>query len=119
MYSKDHEWVLVEGATAKIGITDFAQHEIGDIVFVEVPAQGDSIAPGASFSVIESVKATSDVYAPVGGTVCWVNAALADKPELLNEAPYDNPIAAVSAVAFDLSGLMDAEAYEALVKSEG
>lgn len=87
-YTKDHEWVKVEGSTAVVGITHFAQGELGDIVFVDLPAVGKEIAKGQTLCVVESTKAASDVYAPVSGKVTEVNSGLAATPELLNKEPY-------------------------------
>ncbi len=87
-YTKDHEWVKFEGGRARVGITDHAQHELGDITYAELPAAGKSVTCGAELMVIESVKAASDVYAPVSGTVEDVNATLADAPEQINKDPY-------------------------------
>ena len=89
LYSKDHEWILVDGNKVKIGITDYAQEQLGDIVFVELPEEGDSISSGDGFGVIESVKAAADVYAPVTGTVVEVNEVLLDAPETVNDEPYE------------------------------
>ena len=87
-YTKSHEWVRIEGDTATIGITDHAQEELGDIVYIELPEQGATFEPGASFGTVESVKAVSDLYTPVGGEVVEVNEALSDSPENINEDPY-------------------------------
>jgi glycine cleavage system H protein len=87
-YTKSHEWVRTEGDTATIGITDHAQEELGDVVFVELPDEGDTFDAGESFGTVESVKAVSDLYAPVGGEVVEVNSALEDAPEKINEDPY-------------------------------
>lgn len=87
-YTKEHEWVLVEGDTATIGITDHAQHELGDIVYVDLPKIGAKLEQGKSLGSVESVKAVSDVYAPVGGEVTEINSSLADAPEKLNEDPH-------------------------------
>ena len=87
-YTKSHEWVRAEGDTATIGITDHAQDELGDVVFVELPEEGTSFEAGDSFGTVESVKAVSDLYAPVGGEVVEVNSALEDSPEKINEDPY-------------------------------
>ncbi len=87
-YSKEHEWVLVEGNVATVGITDYAQDQLGDIVFVELPAVGDKVSREDAFGVVESVKAVSDIYAPVTGKVLEVNDDLPDNPEILNEDPY-------------------------------
>jgi len=87
-YSSDHEWVSVDGTRARIGITDYAQDALGDVVYVQVPKVGDTVAAGDSFGEVESTKSVSDVYAPVSGTVVAVNEALADSPESLNQDPY-------------------------------
>ena len=87
-YTKSHEWVRVEGDVATVGITDHAQDELGDVVFVELPEQGATLQAGDSFGAVESVKAVSDLYAPVGGEVVEVNGALEDSPEKINEDPY-------------------------------
>lgn len=89
-YTKEHEWVKVEGNTAIIGITDFAQNELGDIVFVELPEVGDEVALEQPFGSVESVKTVSELYAPVTGTVVAVNDELSDSPELVNESPYES-----------------------------
>ncbi|WP_254271791.1 glycine cleavage system protein GcvH [Haloarcula marina] len=88
-YLESHEWVSVDDGVARIGITDFAQDELGDVVFVELPDEGDDVTAGEEFGVVESIKAVSDVYAPVSGTVTAVNESLFDEPELLNEDPFD------------------------------
>lgn len=116
-YSSDHEWVSVDGTRARIGITDYAQDALGDVVYVQVPTVGASVAAGDSFGEVESTKSVSDVYAPVSGTVVAVNEALADAPESLNQDPYGtgwlceiemtNPA--------EVEGLLDAAAYEALI----
>ena len=115
-YSKEHEWVRVDGGTATIGITSFAADELGDIVFVELPEVGSSLTQFAGFGVVESVKAVSDLFSPVSGEVTEVNAALAEQPELLNSDAYgEGWIARVSlADSAELDALMDADAYEAL-----
>jgi glycine cleavage system H protein len=87
-YSREHEWVRVEGDTATVGITAFAQEQLGDVVFVELPAKGATVRQQASLGVVESVKAASDVYAPVSGEVLERNVKVIEKPELVNEAPY-------------------------------
>jgi len=89
-YLDSHEWVRTDDSTARIGITDFAQDELGDVVFVELPSEGEALTAGEEFGVVESIKAVSDVYAPVSGTVTAVNEALFDRPELVNEAPFDD-----------------------------
>jgi len=87
-YQESHEWARTENGTVRIGISDFAQDELGDVVFVELPDEGETIEQGSDFGVIESIKAVSDLYAPVSGTVTATNDALADEPELVNEDPY-------------------------------
>ena len=118
-YSKTHEWVrFEEDGTAYIGITDYAQDQLGDLVFVNLPAAGDALQAGESFADVESVKAVSDVNAPVSGTVKEVNEALADAPEKMNEAPYDAWFVLAEEVT-DTDGLMTAEEYEAFIAEEG
>ena len=87
-YSKSHEWVKMDGDVAVIGISDFAQDALGDVVFINLPAEGDAVTAGESFGDVESVKAVSDIISPVSGTICAVNEALADAPETLNSDPY-------------------------------
>ncbi|MCO8267967.1 glycine cleavage system protein H [Haloferax sp. Atlit-12N] len=87
-YLESHEWTTTEGDAVRIGISDFAQDELGDVVFVELPAEGDELAAGEEFGVVESIKAVSDLYAPISGTVTAVNEELFDAPELLNDDPY-------------------------------
>ena len=115
-YSREHEWVRVEGEQATIGITSYAADELGDIVFVEAPEVGGQLKQFAAFGVVESVKAVSDLYAPISGEVAEVNQALSDTPELLNSAPYgDGWIAKVNlSDTAELDALLDAEAYAAL-----
>ena len=112
-YSKEHEWVRQEGSRATIGITSFAADELGDIVFVELPEHGATLSQFGTFGVVESVKAVSDLYAPVSGEVVEVNEALRDAPELLNSDPFgEGWIAKVElAEPADLDALMDAAAY--------
>lgn len=120
MYTKEHEWVKFEDGIARIGISDHAQEAMGAIVFVELPAEGKQLVAGATLAVVESVKAASDVYSPVAGKVVAVNRALDANPELLNDAPYEQWIAAVAPEGGVLPGnLMTAEAYEAFVGEEG
>jgi len=115
-YSKDHEWVRIEGDTATFGITDHAQEALGDIVFVELPEIGRNISRGEGFAVIESVKAVSDVYAPLAGEVTGVNEALESAPEKINADPYgEGWIARVKLADTDTAHLMDAAAYEAFL----
>jgi glycine cleavage system H protein len=112
-YSKEHEWVRVDGARAMIGITSFAADELGDIVFVELPEVGATLSQFGTFGVVESVKAVSDLYSPVSGEVTEVNEALRDAPELLNADPFgEGWIAKIElANASEVDGLMDAAAY--------
>jgi len=112
-YTRHDEWVRQEGERLVVGVTDYAQQQLGDVVFVELPEVGARLEKGAAFGVIESVKAVSDLYAPVSGSVAAVNEALGDAPEKVNEAPYgDGWILAVEgADAGELDGLMDAAAY--------
>ena len=112
-YSKEHEWVRAEGTRATIGITSFAADELGDIVFVELPETGSSLKQFATFGVVESVKAVSDLYSPVSGTVAEVNEALRDTPELMNSDPFgEGWIARVElSDPSELDALMDAGAY--------
>jgi len=117
-YTKDHEWVLIEGTTATIGITDYAQHALGDIVFVELPNVGDTIEAGGQLAVIESVKAASEAYCAPTGEVIEVNSELEDAPELLNEKPWEAWIAKLNCTYLNEGALMDAAAYEALVAAE-
>lgn len=116
-YTKDHEWVRLEGNRATIGITDFAQSELGDIVFIEVPVVGKKLPAHSGLSVVESVKAVSDIYAPLAGTVVAVNEKLTDQPELVNQDPYGEGWIAILEVTeeTELAGLMTADAYQALV----
>ena len=113
-YTKDHEWVKIAGGAATVGITDFAQHELGDIVYVELPEIGRAVTLGDVLGTIESVKAVSELYAPVSGTITEVNALLSDKPETLNaDAHGAGWICKLTvAQAGELDGLMDAQAYE-------
>jgi len=115
VYSREHEWVRADGTSATIGITSFAADELGDIVYVELPEVGSSLSQFASFGVVESVKAVSDLFAPISGEVVEVNEALRDAPELLNSDPYgEGWIARVEmADPEQLATLMDAAAYDA------
>ena len=118
-FTKDHEWVAIDGDTATVGITDYAQGQLGDITFVELPAEGATLGKGDSVSVVDSVKAASDVYSPVSGTVRGVNAALADQPELVNSAAEgDGWLWRMTlSDASELEALMDDAAYRAFVDS--
>ena len=116
-YSKSHEWLKEEGGVSVIGISDFAQDALGDVVFINLPAVGDDVSAGESFGDVESVKAVSDLISPVTGKICAVNDALSDAPELLNKDPYGAWIIKVE----DVSGteeLLDAAGYEAHCASE-
>ena len=117
-YSKDHEWMKEEDGVVVIGISDFAQDALGDVVFVNLPGEGDEVTAGEAFGDVESVKAVSDLVSPVSGTVCAVNEELLDAPEMLNKAPYDAWLIKVENVG-DTSELLDAAAYEAFCAQEG
>lgn len=119
-YTKDHEWVSLEGDSARVGITDFAQSELGELVFVDLPVAGRSVEKGATLCVVESTKAASDVYSPIRGTVSSVNEALGSNPTLINSAPYtDGWLAILKDIsAADIEGLMTAAQYEALLNSK-
>ncbi len=118
-YTKDHEWVKIEGDKAYIGITDFAQHSLGDIVFVELPEVDSEFAIEEAFGVVESVKAASDIYMPISGKIIGVNEDLVDSPELVNEDSYKNWIVEVKITNTDeLSDLLDSKAYEDLCGKE-
>lgn len=117
-YSKSHEWVKTEDGVAVVGISDFAQDALGDVVFVNLPQVGDTVVAGETFGDVESVKAVSDLISPVSGVVCEVNTDLEDSPENLNEDPYDAWIIKVENVT-DEEDLLDAEAYEAHCAEEG
>ena len=120
-YSKEHEWVRLEGNKAVVGITDFAQSQLGDVVFVELPTVGVAVVAGKRFSVVESVKAVSDIFAPVNGTVVEINETLNDAPEKVNQDPYGQGWIAVLELtdAAGLTELMDSEAYAAQVAKGG
>ncbi|MDD5018547.1 MAG: glycine cleavage system protein GcvH [Eubacteriales bacterium] len=112
-YSKEHEWVKTDGAKAYVGITDYAQHSLGDIVFVELPEAGAELGAGDVIGAVDSVKAASEIYTPVSGKVIKVNEALSDSPELLNGQPYESWIAVLQLKDdAELDSLMDAEEYE-------
>lgn len=116
-YTKDHEWVEIEGKRARIGITDHAQAELGDVVFVELPSMGAVVKKGGQLGTVESVKAVSDVFAPVGGKVVEVNKELETSPETVNQSPHADGWLAVIEMAdpADANDLMDAAAYQALI----
>lgn len=117
LYSKSHEWVKEEGEEMVIGLTDYAQSELGDLVFVNLPEEGDELTVGEAFADVESVKAVSDVYAPVAGTVSEINEELLDAPEKINEAPYEAWLVRVKDV-IEKEALLSAEEYQAFVESE-
>ncbi|MDW7645976.1 MAG: glycine cleavage system protein GcvH [Desulfuromonadales bacterium] len=119
-YTEEHEWVLVEDTIITIGITDFAQDSLGDVVFVELPEVGAEVVAGKSFGVVESVKAVSDIYAPVSGEVVEINEELPDTPELINTSPYEDGWMIKVRIndPADLADLMDADAYQAFVEEE-
>ena len=117
-YSKSHEWLKTEDGVAVIGISDFAQDALGDVVFINLPAVGDTVTAGESFGDVESVKAVSDLISPVSGVVCEVNEELEDSPENLNESPYGAWIIKVENVTAE-EELLDAAAYEAYCAEEG
>lgn len=117
-YSKDHEWIEVEGNRARIGITDYAQQSLGDIVFIELPQVGDEFTAQDSFGVVESVKSASDIYTPVSGKVVAVNEALIDKPQLINSDPYGQGwlIEIEMSDPSEVEDLLDAESYRQLIE---
>ena len=119
-YSKEHEWVLVEGQSATIGITEYAQEELGDIVFVELPEIGEKVVKDDPFGAVESVKAVSDVYAPVSGSVLEINDVLPDNPETINDDPYGDGwmIRVELSDLDDLKDLMDADEYAEYVAQQ-
>ena len=116
-YAKSHEWLCEEGGVCTIGLTDFAQNSLGDIVFINLPSPGDTVTAGESFADVESVKAVSDVFSPVSGTVSEVNEELLDNPALINESPYDAWLIKVTD-ASAAEDLLDPAAYEALCAAE-
>ena len=120
-YSTDHEWVRVEESLVRIGITDFAQDALGDVVYVELPEVGAQVAQNASFAEVESTKSVSDIFAPVSGEIAEVNDALEDQPELVNEDPYgDGWICVIQVNSLDeLDVLMDADGYRSFVSEDG
>ena len=120
-YTKDHEWIRVDGTTGTVGITDHAQHSLGDVVYVELPSAGSTYDQGQSFGSVESVKAVSELYLPVSGEVTESNAALSDQPELVNSDPHGDGwmVRITLSDASQISGLMRASDYEQYVKEEG
>jgi glycine cleavage system H protein len=117
-YTKSHEWVRTEGDTATIGITDHAQDELGDVVFIELPEEGDTFDAGDSFGTVESVKAVSDLYTPVGGEVVEVNEVLNDSPEKINEDPYGEGWIIKLRTSGAAAGLLSASDYESFLEEE-
>jgi glycine cleavage system H protein len=119
-YTKDHEWLALEGDRGRVGVTDYAQKQLGDVVFVELPEVGRTLAAGEQFGTVESVKAVSELYSPVAGEVVEVNAPLADKPETINQDPHGAAWMIVIKLKDPASAaaLLDAAAYQALVASE-
>ena len=118
-YTQDHEWVRVEGETAFIGVTDFAQGELGDVVFVEIETEGEHLGKGDTFGTVEAVKTVSDLFMPVGGQVVEVNPALADEPELVNKDPYNAGwmIKIIMADPSELNELLSAEDYQKMIEA--
>jgi glycine cleavage system H protein len=116
-YTKDHEWIKLDGPVGTIGITDYAQAELGDVVFVELPKAGTQVKAGQSFGTVESVKAVSEIFTPVSGEVVETNAALADSPEKINQDPHGAAwlVKVRLADPKEISGLMDAAAYQAYI----
>jgi glycine cleavage system H protein len=119
-YTKEHEWVRLEGDRGIVGITQYAQEQLGDVVFLELPEVGRKLSPGEGFGTVESVKAVSELYSPVAGEVVEVNSALAQKPEVVNSDPHGAAwmIKVKLADPIAVAGLMDARAYQAYVESE-
>ncbi|MEE8217562.1 MAG: glycine cleavage system protein GcvH [Vicinamibacteria bacterium] len=119
-YSKDHEWIGVDGDRGRIGITDYAQNQLGDVVFLELPEVGRTLAPGEQFGTVESVKAVSELFSPVAGEVVEVNSELTSKPELLNEDPHGAAWLMVVRITdpATVETLMDVKAYQAFVENE-
>jgi glycine cleavage system H protein len=119
-YSEEHEWVKQEGATVRVGITHFAQSELGDIVFVELPEVGDEVTADEPFGSVESVKTVSELYAPISGKVVEVNEDLSDSPEFVNESPYEKAwmIVIEPSDSSEVDKLMTAEQYEEMIKED-
>lgn len=116
-YTKDHEWIEIEGDQGKVGITDFAQQQLGDVVYLDLPAVGTAVTAGQVFGTIESVKAVSELFAPLSGTVVEVNSALKDKPEGVNSDPHTNWMVVIKLSApSEADALLDVAQYEDLVK---
>src|SRR3954447_19397196 len=119
-YSEEHEWVKVEGDKRRIGITDFAQHELGDIVFVELPEVGDELKADEPFGSVESVKTVSELYAPISGKIVAVNEDLSDDPQFVNESPYEKAwmVLIEPTNVSEVDKLMTAEQYEEMIKED-
>jgi glycine cleavage system H protein len=119
-YSEEHEWVKVEGERVRVGITDFAQHELGDIVFVELPEVGTEVSADEAFGSVESVKTVSELYAPVSGKVVEVNEDLNDSPEFVNESPYEKAWMIVIELSdsSEVEKLMTSEQYDEMIKQD-
>jgi glycine cleavage system H protein len=119
-YSEEHEWVKVEGDKMRIGITDFAQHELGDIVFVELPEVGDELKADEPFGSVESVKTVSELYAPISGKIVAVNEDLSDDPQFVNESPYEKAwmVLIEPTDVSEVDKLMSAEQYEEMIKED-
>lgn len=116
-YTKEHEWIRVDGTTGTVGITDFAQQQLGDVVYVELPDVGATVTAGQVFGTIESVKAVSELFAPVSGEVVETNAALKDRPDQVNSQPHEAWMVKIKlSNTGELSGLMDSAAYEQLIQ---
>ena len=117
LYTKSHEWVKMEGDTARVGLTDFAQSELGNLVFVNLPEEDDTVVMGEAFADVESVKAVSDVFSPVSGTVVEINEELQDSPEKINEEPYEAWFVKIADVT-DKEEFLSAAEYEAFLETE-
>jgi glycine cleavage system H protein len=118
LYSKDHEWLFIEGDTVTIGITSHAQEQLGDVVFVEMPAEGDTVNLAEAIGVVESTKAVSDIYSPVAGTVLEVNPILQETPEKINEDPYGDAWLLKVKYTQKAEDLMDADSYKKYIEEE-
>lgn len=117
-YAKTHEWVRLEGDVAVVGITDFAQDALGDVVFVDLPQTGKAVEAGSAVAVVESVKTASDIYAPLSGEIIEVNSALSDKPELINQSPYaEGWLFKMKVNPADVNGLLSAAEYQTVAES--
>jgi glycine cleavage system H protein len=116
-YTKDHEWIRLDGGTGTVGITDFAQKQLGDVVYVDLPAVGTAVTQGQAFGTIESVKAVSELFAPLTGTIVEVNTSLKDRPETVNQAPHEAWMVKIqSSNASEADGLLSAADYEPLTQ---